>query len=341
MEPAQRKACVPGRAPAVAVLALLAAFAAVTSGCTTSDSAAPSLQDGKPGPGGRTATAEPGKYQNLPEACGAVSRKTLKTLLPGADEESEEAAEKVYAGEAAVTFDTDRSVGCRWKLETPEGSRHLTLDFERVVSYDPEVSDDDRALAVYGRKAAAAHVPDAARPPASGADDERDETDEADETKRGGETGDGAGKKKRSPSGTPTGSPSGPSAGSGGGTDDDSGAASGSDDDPGADDGPGSGGSDDADDDAGAEGGDSDDDAETAAPRLLDDLADDAFLDDKLATADSGVHRDITVVFRSSNVIVTIEYDQWSSDKAHIPASAELQENAEDLAHELTGRFGG
>jgi hypothetical protein len=38
-------------------------------------------------------------------------------------------------------------------------------------------------------------------------------------------------------------------------------------------------------------------------------------------------------------VIATIEYDQWSTNKKHIPSSEELQVNAEDLAQELTGRL--
>ncbi|MGO4749088.1 DUF3558 domain-containing protein, partial [Streptomyces sp. 2MCAF27] len=79
--------------------------------------------------------------------------------------------------------------------------------------------------------------------------------------------------------------------------------------------------------------------SETAAPRRLDDLADDAFLDDQLITSDSGIHRDVTVVFRSSNVIATIEYDQWTTNDKHIPSSEELQVNAEDLAQELTERL--
>ncbi|BBJ41926.1 hypothetical protein SSPO_046440 [Streptomyces antimycoticus] len=58
-----------------------------------------------------------------------------------------------------------------------------------------------------------------------------------------------------------------------------------------------------------------------------------------MITKDSGIHRDITLVFRSSNVIATIEYDQWTTDKKHIPNSQGLQENAQDLADELTGRL--
>ncbi|MEX2975071.1 hypothetical protein [Streptomyces sp. C184] len=73
----------------------------------------------------------------------------------------------------------------------------------------------------------------------------------------------------------------------------------------------------------------------STAPRVLDGLADAAFLNDKLVTADSGVHRDVTVVFRTSNVIVTLTYDQWSTDKTMLPDSQELQDKARSLAGDL------
>ncbi|MFI9081287.1 hypothetical protein ACIGW8_33300 [Streptomyces sioyaensis] len=73
----------------------------------------------------------------------------------------------------------------------------------------------------------------------------------------------------------------------------------------------------------------------STAPRVLDGLADAAFLNDKLITADSGVHRDVTVVFRTSNVIVTLTYDQWSTDKTMLPDSQELQDKARSLAGDL------
>ena len=55
----------------------------------------------------------------------------------------------MYEGTATVTYDTDRKVGCRWKSDAQDASGHLSVDFERVVSYDPAVSDDDRAREVY------------------------------------------------------------------------------------------------------------------------------------------------------------------------------------------------
>ncbi|MBI0295039.1 DUF3558 domain-containing protein [Streptomyces sp. PRKS01-29] len=279
--------------------------AAGLGGCTGSDSTT-DPDDGASGDSGTAVSAEPGRYRTLPEACGAVSRKTLQTLLPGAEQD-----DKVYEGQAAVTYDIDRRDGCRWKVETASGTRYLTIDFQRVVSYDPSVSDDDRAQETYEKKAVAADIPDATSPPSTPSS-----SSESDE----------------------------------GGASDDSGSAAGSrSDEPGKSDKQDKGGK--ADEEskgtgtpsAGADASGGSDESDTAsddtAPRRLDDLGDDAFLNDQLITKDSGIHRDITVVFRSSNVIATIEYDQWTTDKKHIPSSQELQENAQDLADELTGRL--
>ncbi|OPF83544.1 hypothetical protein VT50_0204795 [Streptomyces antioxidans] len=282
-------------APAVAVL-ITVLIAAGLGGCTGSDSTT-DPDDGDSGDSGTASSAEPGRYRTLPEACGAASRKTLQTLLPGAEQD-----DKAYDGQAAVTYDIDRRDGCRWKVETTSGTRYLTLDFQRVVSYDPSVSDDDRAQETYEKKAVAADIPDATSPPASPSSPESDAGD-GDSSASAGSGSDESGKSGK---------------GDGGGKSTDSPSA-------GAD---ASGGSDESDTSSG-----------DTAPRRLDDLGDDAFLNDRLITKDSGIHRDITVVFRSSNVIATIEYDQWTTDKKHIPSSRELQENAQDLADELTGRL--
>ncbi|MCQ8194893.1 DUF3558 domain-containing protein [Streptomyces rugosispiralis] len=314
MQPAQRRAYGRRATPAVAVLITVLAAAGLGA-CTGSDSTT-DPDDGASGDSGTAVSAEPGRYRTLPEACGAVSRKTLQALLPGAEQD-----DKVYDGQASVTYDIDRRDGCRWKVETSSGTRYLTIDFQRVVSYDPSVSDDDRAQETYEKKAAAADIPDATSPPSS-----------------------------------PSGSESG-SGGSGGASDDSgsSASASSSADEPGKSskgdkgdeagkgDKTGDGGKSTDSPSVGADASGGSDESDTAstdtAPRRLDDLGDDAFLNDQLITKDSGIHRDITVVFRSSNVIATIEYDQWTTDKKHIPSSQELQENAQDLADELTGRL--
>ncbi|WP_275559684.1 DUF3558 domain-containing protein [Streptomyces sp. 5-6(2022)] len=313
MQPAQRRAYGRRATPAVAVLITVLAAAGL-GGCTGSDSTT-DPDDGASGDSGTAVSAEPGRYRTLPEACGAVSRKTLQALLPGAEQD-----DKVYDGQAAVTYDIDRRDGCRWKVETASGTRYLTIDFQRVVSYDPSVSDDDRAQETYEKKAAAADIPDATTPPSSPSSSES-----------GSESGSESAGSDSSASASSRSDEPGKS--SKGGKGDEAGKGDKADEGGKSTDSPSAG--------ADASGGsdESDTASEDTAPRRLDDLGDDAFLNDQLITKDSGIHRDITVVFRSSNVIATIEYDQWTTDKKHIPSSQELQENAQDLADELTGRL--
>ncbi|AEM80489.1 hypothetical protein Strvi_0716 [Streptomyces violaceusniger Tu 4113] len=283
--------------------------AAGLGGCTGSDSSS-GPHDGASGNSGTNASAEPGRFRTLPEACGAVSRKTLQTLLPGAEQD-----DKVYDGQAVVTYDIDRRDGCRWKVETTSGTRYLTIDFQRVVSYDPSVSDDGRAQETYEKKAVAADIPDAPTAPSTPSSSSQSE---------GGVSGDS------SSSASPGTSSDEPGKSGKGGTSDEADTSN----EPGkGTDTPSAGGES----SGGSDEGDTASDG--TAPRRLDDLGDDAFLNDQLITKDSGIHRDITLVFRSSNVIATIEYDQWTTDKKHIPNSQGLQENAQDLADELTGRL--
>ncbi|WP_326620002.1 hypothetical protein OG863_22205 [Streptomyces decoyicus] len=298
-----RKPFVPGAAVVVA-----AALAAGLTGCTGSSSPDGDAADAKSG-GAATSSpaAEPGRYQTLPEACGLPSRGVIRRMLPGDGQPlSGTEAQKVYGGQADITYDTDRRVGCRWTRETTAGTRHLGLDIQRVVSYDSAVSDDDKAQAIYGKKELAAQIPSggagspspaAPSPSASASASKGKEkgegvvtNDATDKSATGKSSADAKGK-------APSGSPSQKS-------------------DPSAD--------------------PSTDPSGSTAPRVLDDLGDAAFLNDKLVTADSGVHRDVTVVFRTSNVIVKITYDQWSTDKTMLPDSQELQDKARSLATELS-----
>ncbi|MGW0909259.1 DUF3558 domain-containing protein [Streptomyces sp. NPDC002853] len=283
----QRKAYLPG------VAALLTALLA---GCTGGGALGGEPDDSKPGDtGGTTAAAEPGKYRTLPEPCGQVDRGTLDSMLPGIEEiPGEEQREKAYEGAPTVTYDTDRRVGCRWKVESSDATHHLLVDFERVVSYDNAVSDDTRATEVYASKAQKADLAEPSGTPSADADKEPD----AD-----GEEGAGA-------------EPS-----------DD--AASGSD----------KGGSGKGD---GASGG-SPEEAVTPPglePRILDELGDEAFLDDALTTSGSATrHRTVTVVFRTSNVVVTVEYDEQPGRRTEIPDSKEMQDKAQELAGTLAEGF--
>lgn len=305
----------------VAVLA--AALLAGTAGCSGSsgDDGADDSKHG--GPATSTQAAEPGKYRSLPEPCGAVGDGTLRALLPGVQQLEESEREEAYAGQPAITYDTDRRVGCRWASESPEGTRHLDIDFERVVSYDPALSDEDRAQELYDQQAAAADIPapeeeqpeeerpGSGEPSASASESRAEDAGKA----GGGEAADGS----EAESGTE------PKGGSGTGSTD------------GAE---GAGRADHAKPEktGGSPSPEATADPDTA-PRPLDELGDVAYIDDQLVTADSGVHRDITIVFRTSNVLVTIAYDQWSTRPSDIPGSEDLQSRAQRLALELSGRF--
>jgi len=286
-----RKSFVPG-----AALVAAAALAVGLTSCTGGSGADGSGADAKDGGAASSnPAAEPGRYQTLPEACGLPSRSAIRGMLPGDGQPLSGAeADKVYGGQADITYDTDRRVGCRWTRETTAGTRHIGLDIQRVVSYDGAVSDDDKAQGIYDKKELAAQIPSGAgspspTPPSPSASKGKGE----DKGKGTGAVPNGAADPKGK---TSSGSPS-PSS------------------DPSSDPSAQPSGS--------------------TAPRVLDDLADAAFLNDKLVTADSGVHRDVTVVFRTSNVIVTLTYDQWSTDKTMLPDSQELQDKARSLAGDL------
>ncbi|WP_371660548.1 DUF3558 domain-containing protein [Streptomyces sp. NBC_00280] len=274
----QRKAYVPG------VAALLAALLA---GCTSGSGGGDTAEDAKPGDSGTTtAAAQPGRYLTLPEPCGAVGRGTLDSLLPGIRQiTDEDQREQAYEGESTLTYNTDRKVGCRWKVESTDATDHLLVDFERVVSYDNSVSDDSQATDLFATKVADADLPE---PVAS-------TTATATES--------------ASPSATASGSPSASA------TPTDAASASVS----------------------------PDADAESAAalqPRLLDGLGDEAFLDDELTSAGSTAQqRTVTVAFRTSNVIVTIDYFEQPTALGTVPDSKEMQDRAQKLASQLAGAF--
>ncbi|KFG02558.1 hypothetical protein IQ62_01405 [Streptomyces scabiei] len=71
-------------------------------------------------------------------------------------------------------------------------------------------------------------------------------------------------------------------------------------------------------------------------PRTLDGLGDEAFLDDALGTSRQ---RTVTVVFRTSNVIVTVEYEEQPATTTVVPDSEELQDRARNLAERLADAF--
>ncbi|MFD4509770.1 DUF3558 domain-containing protein [Streptomyces sp. NPDC058457] len=281
----QRKAYVTG------IAALLAALLA---GCTSGSSGGDDISDKNADTSTSTVAAQPGKYRTLPEACGAVSHDTLDSLLPGiAQITDEEQRAKAYEGEATLTYDTDRKVGCHWKIESTDATDRLSVDFERVVSYDNAVSDDSEAQTIYTQLETAADIPQSVSP--SPAESE-------------------------SPSESASGSPSASApasaspAGSGDPSSSDSGSASAS--------------------------------ASTTPsglqPRTLSDLGDEAYLDDQLSGSGSTAEqRTVTVVFRTSNVVVTIVYEEQPMATGTVPDSKEMQDRAQNLAAQLAEALNG
>ncbi|MBH5133497.1 DUF3558 domain-containing protein [Streptomyces sp. HB-N217] len=291
----QRKAYVPG------VAALLAALLA---GCTGGAEGGATADDSNPGqPGVATEAAEPGKYRTLPEPCGAVGDKALDSLLPGIEEiTDEEQREKAYAGEPTLAYDTDRKVGCRWKVESAQATNHLFVDFERVVSYDGAVSDDSEAEQLFAKQVEAADLPEPV-------------ISESEDSEEPGESG--------SPSDSPSGTPSSgePASGAGGTAS----ASSSSSSSP-----------------SSSSSASPDAPPAEVQPRLLDDLGDEAFVDDALSSSGSTAkRRTVTVAFRTSNVMVTIEYAEQSATLGVVPDSEEMQDKARKLASQLADSLGG
>ncbi|MGQ4719330.1 DUF3558 domain-containing protein [Streptomyces anulatus] len=280
----------------------VALLAALVVGCSAGSDSNANGADSKAG--SPTVTpAPPGKYETLPAPCRAVPRGMLKDLLPGAAQLPGDQQEKVFRGSASVTYDTDRKVGCSWKSDAPDATRSLSIDFERVVSYDPAVSDDDRADTVYAKKEKAAGLSSSATP---GPDAEKNTGTPGEEEKGKGKGADA--EKPEDPAGDATASadPSSSSSPSGG---------------------------------AGGEGGAGGSEAgpeDTLPSRVLDNLGDAAFLHDLPTRAGSTAqHRTVSVVFRTSNVVVTVRYAEQPALVTQVPDSKELQEKAQALARKL------
>ncbi|WP_406382203.1 DUF3558 domain-containing protein [Streptomyces sp. NBC_01618] len=280
-----------------------ALLAALVVGCSASTGTGGSAPDSKPGEA-TAAAAAPGKYRTLLDACRTVPSSSLKDLLPGAADLPEDQQKKVYGGTATVTYDTDRRVGCRWKSEASDSSRTLFVDFERVVSYDPSVSDDDRAREVYAQKEAAAGLPADANTDAATPGSTKEQTSPSSDSASASEDKNADDPESNNADSNNSGTTDGGTA--------DSADTSGS-----------SGSSD-----------------QSLAPRTLDGLGDSAFLDDLPTRAGSTTqNRTVSVVFRTSNVIVTIQYAQHPTVSTVVPDSKELQEKAQSLARKLVEKF--
>ncbi|MFD3837607.1 DUF3558 domain-containing protein [Streptomyces sp. NPDC058642] len=277
----QRKAYVPGAA---------ALLVALLAGCTSGSDDGGITDDANPGDAGTaSAAAEPGRYRTLPEPCAAVGQSTLDALLPGIPQITDaKQREKAYEGEPTVTFDTDRKVGCRWKVESTDATDRLLVDLERVVSYDA-ASDDSEAEGVFAEKQQAADLPEPTDSESSTSDVSSDVSSESATPSSSPSSSSTSSSSSPSPSGTsPSATPS------------------------------------------------------DLQPRLLDDVGDEAFLDDELSSAGSTARqRTVTVAFRTSNVIVTIVYEEQSATVGVVPDSEEMQDRAREVASRLADALAG
>ncbi|MFD6414716.1 DUF3558 domain-containing protein [Streptomyces sp. NPDC060194] len=274
----------------------IALSATLLAGCTGGSGGPDDGGNAKPGSSdGTPDAAPPGKYRTLSDPCRAVDDATLTSLLPGAKDLDRTERAKLFAGEPKVTYDTDRRVGCTWKApsERDEAIHRLRLDFERVVSYDPGVSDASRAEGLYTRRELAADLP-------APSDPRRPESPAASPSPSAGKPSAGkssAGKPSAGESSSGEPSAGAPSPGEPSATPP----------------------------------------ADGLEPRVLKDLGDDAFIDDELAEASR--HRTVTVVFRTSNVLVTVAYDEQPTTLAEPPSSKNMQEKAQGLARKLSELF--
>lgn len=282
----QRKAYVTGTA---------ALLVALLAGCTSGATDSGTTDDANPGEAGSaTAVAQPGRYRTLPEPCGAVGHDTLDSLLPGIQQITDpEQREAAYAGDATLTYDTDRKVGCRWKVESADATDHLLVDFERVVSYDNAVSDDSQAQTIFATKEAAADLPEpSASTTATPSDSSSASTDPSPSSSSSASSASSSPSSPSSPSSTPSATSSSSAA--------------------------------------------------ALQPRVLSGLGDEAFLDDALNSSGSTAQqRTVTVVFRTSNVIVTVEYAEQPATVGVVPDSQKMQDRARKLAARLADSLNG
>ncbi|MFF5445831.1 DUF3558 domain-containing protein [Streptomyces sp. NPDC012888] len=251
------------------------------------------------GGGNAPTPAPPGKYQSLPMPCKAVDGKKLRAMLPTDPELPTDQRNRLYAGDADTSYDGDRRVGCRWKAQDAEATRLLHVGFERVVSYDRATSSDDDKAHQVYERQLVGAGLPAAATPSPSAP---------------------SGTSGASPS--PTATPGTPAPTTTPGTPVQSsppGAPSGSQ--------------------AGTPSGSP---SPTLGSRRLDALGSEAFLHDELGAAagtTAAQSRTVRIVFRTSNVIVTVDYSVQPSVPGAVPEAEETQEWAQELAEALAERF--
>ncbi|MFE7838484.1 DUF3558 domain-containing protein [Streptomyces sp. NPDC057474] len=274
-------------------------LAALLTACTGSDDSG-STDDPRPGEATTSATvAQPGRYDTLPVPCGSVDQGTLDTLLPGIRQLTD-ATQREQAYEGEATQTYDTDRKAGCRWKVESTDATHYL----FVDFERVVSYDNAVSD--DSKAQEVYggkveAADLPEPTPTVSEEESEATDEA--TDEPEETGGATADPSASPSTSASRSvsPSGSSTPSGSSP---SATASGT--------------------------------PASLQPRTLGDLGDEAFLDDALGTSKQ---RTVTVVFRTSNVIVTVEYEEQPTTTTVVPDSAELQDRARNLAERLAEAF--
>ena len=145
------------------VRGVAALLAALLAGCTGGGGRGGEADDFKPGEAGAAPPRPPSRASTArsPSPAARSTRGTLDSTLPGIAEIAGRGAagEGVRGRAPPVTYDMDRHVGCRWKVESSR--RHASsprrLRAGRVD--DTAVSDDTRATEVYASKVQKADLP--------------------------------------------------------------------------------------------------------------------------------------------------------------------------------------
>lgn len=287
---------------AYVVSAAAALLAALLAGCTGGSGDGGGTDNSNPGePDAHSAQAQPGKYRTLPEPCGAVRPATLDALLPGLPQIIDE----------------------KQREKAYRGTPILTYDTDRKVGcrwkadslagVDHLYVDFERVVS-YDSSVSDDSQAEQIFATQVAAADLPEPTVSASASVSPSTSGD-----ESSASGTPS-----PSASRSGSASPSSTASTSPSTSPSDSTSP------------------SPSSTEELQPRLLDGLGDEAFLDDQLAGSGSTARqRTVTVAFRTSNVIVTIEYEEQPATVGAEPDSKEMQDNARKLAAQLADSLSG
>ncbi|WP_326579193.1 DUF3558 domain-containing protein [Streptomyces sp. NBC_00481] len=274
-------------------------LAALLAACTGSDDSG-SKDDPRPGEATASATvAQPGRYDTLPDPCVSVDHGTLDSLLPGIKQLTD-ATQRDQAYEGEATQTYDTDAKAGCRWKVEStDATHYVFVDFERVVSWTNAVSDDSKAQEV--YGGKVEAADLPEPTPAASAEESEGTGEG--TDEETDEPEGTGEATAEPSASPSSSTSRSASPSG------SLAPSGSST-PSA--------------------------TASLQPRTLDGLGDEAFLDDALGTSKQ---RTVTVVFRTSNVIVTVEYEEQPATTTVVPDSEEMQDRALNLAERLAEAF--